>query len=103
MLITGHHQPASTAGFLLPVTRQRRMHTALPDAFPSNDYTHRDRSHSMALAAPQPRQNNRPTHQIRATPHPPAGFASGKFFSFIFLQTAAPGRAAAGFLPDSAD
>jgi len=57
----------------------------------------------MSLAAPQPRQNNRPTHQIRATPHPPAGFVSGKFFSFIFLQTDAPARAVAGFLRELAN
>ncbi|MFT4272612.1 MAG: hypothetical protein QM578_16490 [Pantoea sp.] len=46
-----------------------------------------DPMHSVALAAYQLRQNNHLTHKNGATPHPPAGFASYKFFNSDFLQT----------------
>ncbi|WP_158150468.1 hypothetical protein [Pantoea ananatis] len=62
-----------------------------------------DHPQSVALAARQPRQNNRCADKIGAKSHPPAGFGSQKFFSLIFLQTALPERMAAGFLPEYAN
>ncbi|MGG6137471.1 hypothetical protein ACQV2E_16595 [Pantoea allii] len=44
-----------------------------------------DHPQSVALAARQPRQNNRCADKIGDTPHPPAGLGSQKFFSFIFF------------------
>ncbi|WP_160268634.1 hypothetical protein [Kosakonia sacchari] len=47
------------------------------------------------------RQNKRVADKNGTTPHPPAGFGSGKFFSFVFLQTTPPGRASAGELREN--
>lgn len=54
--------------------------------------------HHIVQVQPAHAQNERPHDKIGATPHPPAVFGSEKFFSFIFLQTGTPARAAAGVL-----
>ncbi|MEB5972857.1 hypothetical protein ACWXWB_22240 [Pantoea dispersa] len=84
-----------TVALLEQLANQLASHcTALPQ---------RDRKHSVALAAPPPRQNKCFADKIGATLHPPAGFASEKFFSFIFLQTATPGCATTDFVPEYAN
>jgi len=65
--------------------------------------------HTSVMRATEPRlegaaingRNKSIADKNGTTPHPPAVFGSIKFFSFIFLQTISPARAAAGVLPEN--
>lgn len=44
-----------------------------------------------------------PSDKICTTPHPPAGFGSQKFFSFIFLQNDSLDSASLGVLKENSN
>jgi len=74
--------------------------SASPDRTPASNPPKRSNAPRQTGAA-IPQQNKDAADKNGATPHPPAVFGSGNFFSFIFLQTRPPDCASAGGLRES--
>lgn len=83
----------------MPVIYRTVRHSERIKSQPKQRVTRKESSLSPYACAVTDRQKKHLSDENGTTPHPPAGFGSRKFFSFIFLQTDTPARAAAtGFL-----